>query len=307
MKHTGILFILLMFFVSMACSNKDLTGAPMDNVTTLDLSPYPPKPPDKEINLLFIHHSTGGQLLAQVGEPVGDNSIYVTHPRGGGLRILLEQNNYTVHEASYGSIIGDKTDICHWNNKFKVLMDKILLCSGQNEFYTDGTKNRIIMFKSCYPNSYISSDGKDPGDPDSCEMTTANYKAAYNNLRKYFEKQPDTLFVAFTAPPLVEPIPTIKQRIKLLLGRMEPVENVGMRARAFNNWLKDVENGWLKDYPLKNIVVFDYYDILTGYGKSNWAMYPAGVRDSHPNSEGNTKAAREFIPFLNRTVHRMGL
>ncbi|HNS91332.1 MAG TPA: hypothetical protein PKJ72_14940, partial [Deltaproteobacteria bacterium] len=115
MKHSRILFISIMFLVSIGCSNKDLTGVPMDNVTALDLTPYPTTPPDEEINILFIHHSTGGQLLAQVGEPVGDNSIYKTHPRGGGLRKLLEQNNYSVHDASYGSVIGDRTDICHWN------------------------------------------------------------------------------------------------------------------------------------------------------------------------------------------------
>jgi len=70
---------------------------------------------------------------------------------------------------------------------------------------------------------------------------------------------------------------------------------MGKRARVFNNWLKD--------YDLKNVVVFDLYDILTGEGDSNWTKYPTrDGKNSHPNSEGNTKAATEFIDFINKAV-----
>ncbi len=274
---------------------------------TLDLSGYSSDKPAGPVHLLFIHHSCGGHLLAGKGEQAGDNCIYATHPNGGDLRRLLQENNYIVHEASYGSLIGDKTDICHWNAKFRDYMDKILMCKNQDEFFANGTRNRIVMFKSCYPNSRVDSDGVEPGDPDSCEQTTANYKAAYRNLLGYFSKQPDTLFVVVTAPPLVQPQTGIKSILKSLLRPESSTDRVGMRARSFNNWLKDVEQGWLKDYLLKNVVVFDYYDILTGYGKSNWSMYPSGPKDSHPTSEGNAKAAGELVPFINKAAQRMGL
>ncbi len=272
-----------------------------------DTGSNPAGPPERPIHLLFIHHSTGGQLLADLGPEDGKNCIYKTHPNGGGLRRMLERNNYIVHEASYGSVIGDKTDICHWNAKFRDHMDRILTCKGQDEQFTDGTVNRIVIFKSCFPNSWIDAEeGTEPGDPDSCEHTTANYKAAYNSLLAYFAARPDTLFVAFTAPPLVKPTLSIKQRIKLLLGMMEPVEKVGMRARAFNNWLKDSKAGWLSGYAQKNVVVFDYYDVLTGHGRSDWSIYGSrDGKDSHPSSQGNRLAADEFVPFLNRAVHRM--
>jgi hypothetical protein len=58
----------------------------------------------------------------------------------------------------------------------------------------------------------------------------------------------------------------LKMFIKKLLGRYKDVPSVGQRARYFNNWLKDIENGWLSHYQLKNVVVFDYYDILTKNG-----------------------------------------
>ena len=278
-------------------------------VRILDLESFSEEKPQQQIHLLFIHHSTGGQLLADSGPDVGKDCINKSHPNGGGLRHLLEMNNYIVHEASYGSVIGENTNICHWNAKFRDDMDKILACKHQDEFFEDGTRNRIVMFKSCFPNSIIESEGVGPGDPDSCTHTTANYKATYNALLTYFGQQPQTLFVVVTAPPMVEPRPNrIKESIKTFMGRPDIVAKAGPRVRDFNNWLKDIQNGWLKDYQQKNVVVFDYYDVLTGFGKSNWSLYPTGGgRDSHPSSEGNALAAKEFIPFLNRAVHRMGM
>jgi len=293
----------------------DSIGENKMKVSPLNLSKYSSEPPDRPVHLLFIHHSCGGQLLADNGPDVGENCIYRSHPNGGGLRRLLEENNYIVHEASYKSMIGDKTDICHWNVKFRDDMDRILTCKHQDEFFTNGTKNKIVMFKSCFPNSYMEAEGTQPGDPDSCRKTIANYKATYNALKEYFSKQPETLFIVVTAPPLVEPWlgkkEKIKDVVKSILGKENTLPEIGSRARRFNNWLKDVENGWLKDYPHKNIVVFDYYDILTDRGTSDWLQYPSkdrhGEDDDHPNSPGNTKAAQAFIPFINKSVQRMGL
>jgi len=299
----------------LACSKSPITEENVMNVKSIDISQYSADKPIKPLHMLFIHHSCGGHLFADKGERIdkyNGSRIYITHPNGGGLRSILEANNYIVHEASYGSLIGEETDVCHWNVKFRDLMEKILVCKEQDTFFDDGTRNNIVMFKSCFPNNWIASDGTEPGDPDSCERTTANYKAAYKSLLDYFRKHPDTLFVALTPPALAEPILNKKRKIietlKVLTGRPDTIENVGKRARSFNNWLKDVENGWLKGYELKNVVVFDYYDVLTNNGESNWSRYPTqGGRDSHPSSEGNRKAAEEFIPFLNSAVNRMGI
>jgi len=301
----GTLFLFLI--LSFSCRTDQREEQKMSAVKTIDLTPYSDAAPAKPAHLLFIHHSTGGQLLAEKGPDVGKDCIYQTQPNGGGLRLLLEKNNYIVHEASYNSLIGDKTDICHWNTKFRDHMDSILSSGNQDERLPENTRNRIILFKSCYPNNNIVADGTYPGDPDSCEKITANYEAAYRALLGYFEKHPETLFVVLTAPPLVMPKNTIADKIKVLLKREDTVEKIGKRARRFNNWLKDVDKGWLHDYTLNNVVVFDYYDVLTDNGQSNWSRYPSGEKDSHPNNEGNMKAAQAFIPFINRAVHRMGL
>lgn len=272
----------------------------------LDLSAYSQEKPKQPIHLLFIHHSTGGQLLADKGPDVGKNCIYQTHPNGGGLRRFLEQNNYLVHEASYGSFVGDKTDICNWNTTFREHMDKVLTCRHQDEFFEDGASNRVVLFKSCFPNSWVDSEGVEPGDPDKCEHTAANYRAAYRALLTHFAAHPRTLFVAFTAPPIaMTNIGKLKIFIKHVLGKSDSLSNAGKRIRSFNNWLKDNKSGWLANYPHKNVAVFDYYDVLTDSGRSNWSQYGSlGGKDSHPSAEGNAMAAKEFVPILNALVDR---
>ncbi len=282
-------------------------------VEGMDLSGFSAEKPKKRLNFLFIHHSCGGQLLADKGEEKGEDWIYESHPNGGGLRRMLEANGYTVHEASYNSDIGDRTDIFDWPEKFGKKMDKILRCKLQDELMPEGKRNDIVAFKSCFPNNDFKGIGSPPGNPNGPELTLWNAKAAYTKLLEEFEKYPGVLFVCVTAPPLspyAGKVSALKYIIKSILGGGDPAEEIKRRAniaREFNNWLKG-KDGWLKGYRLKNVVVFDYYDVLTEHGESNLSCYATeGGKDSHPSSEGNRKAAEEFVPFLNRAVRRAGL
>ena len=58
-------------------------------VVPIDLSTFSEAPPDHSLDLLFIHHSTGGQWLADPGLEEGVDcifNIFKTHPNGGGWR-----------------------------------------------------------------------------------------------------------------------------------------------------------------------------------------------------------------------------
>ncbi len=257
-------------------------------------------------NLLFIHHSCGGTLLADPGpqsggqKGSGNRCIYGAHPNGGGLRSLLEENSYQVNELSYESRLGEDTDIQHWRKKFSDHMDELLQIKNQDETLPEGQSNSIVVFKSCYPNNDYVGLGTDPGDPDSDLRTVANSKAAYNSLLPLFKQNPEVLFVAFTAPPRAKPKPVGFKEKVLALFRKNPKD--ADFARVFNSWLANRENGWLKEYDLPNVVVFDYYDILTGNGESNWSRFPTqNGFDSHPNEEGNQIAARAFLSLLKNT------
>ena len=270
---------------------------------------YPDAPPSKRLNFLFIHHSVGGQLLADPGPDVGENSIHTTHTNGGGLRRLLEKNSYAVHEASYGSRIGERTDIFDWLSKFRNEMELILQCELQDTPLANGERNQIVAFKSCFPNNAFTREGTPPGNPSGPELTLWNAKAVYTALLAEFKKQPSVLFVCVTAPPLAPALPQAgwKRTIKKALGRDKEATDAGQLARQFNHWLAS-EDGWLNGYTGRNVAVFNYYQILTDGGESGLAAYPSGNGgDSHPNSKGNQRAAAEFVPFLNGAVQRAGL
>jgi hypothetical protein len=279
-----------------------------------------PNPPAQPVKLIFIHHSTGGNWLA---DPTNNE-------QGGGLGRALMENNYFVSATNYGwgpDGIGDRTDIINWPEWFTGPNRDTILTALYTEYDQNfgdfgdwprltedpGGENQIILFKSCFPNSNLEGSPNDPPATTINEdMTVANAKAVYNNLLTYFTTRPDKLFIVITAPPLAD---------------FETDAASAANARAFNNWLV---NDWLSSYTLANVVVFDFYNVLTsGPGASqndagqttgnhhrwwdgavqhlqtvdnNVLVYPSG--DSHPTRAGNEKATSEFVPLLNVYYNR---
>ena len=143
--------------------------------------------------------------------------------------------------------------------------------SGYSRLGTNpGGENRIVLFKSCYPNSALGGSPSDPVPPigsnplrgqdaGSAAMTVANAKGIYSELLAYFATRTDKLFVAVTAPPLVAGATNAAQ---------------AGNARAFNDWLV---NDWLAGYPHHNVVVFDFYDVLTSNGGSKRTNDPGST------------------------------
>jgi hypothetical protein len=254
-----------------------------------------PNPPASPVKLIFIHHSTGQNWL--------DDS-------NGGLGLALSHNNYFTSDTNYGwgpNSIGDRTDIPDWLEWFRstntpAYMAALYAENGVHSPYTrnlknPGGSNEIIMFKSCFPNSALAGHPNDPPSPNG-GLTVGHAKYVYNEILKYFGIHPEKLFIVITAPPLID-------------------STYAANARAFNQWLV---NNWLSEnaYTLKNVAVFDFYNVLTGpnahhrfYNNQiqhvftlgmNTEYYPSG--DDHPSRTGNLKATREFIPLLNIFYHR---
>jgi len=256
-----------------------------------------PNPPSETVRLIFIHHSTGENWLA---DGYGD------------LGLALGENNYFVSDTNYGwgpDGIGDRTDILNWLEWFRsdntpTYMDALFSENNQNSAYTrplsdPGGENQVILFKSCFPNSMLEGSPDDP--PSQADiLTVGTAKFIYNDLLGYFITRPDKLFIVITAPPVQDP-------------------TYGDNARAFNNWLVD---DWLREnnYPYNNVAVFDLYTILTHpdnhhrvnpatgeiehlstYG-DNTLYYPS--EDDHPSPAGSQIATEEFLPLLNYYYHR---
>lgn len=254
-------------------------------------------------DIVFIHHSCGENWL------------------NGGLRTALSKKDYIdeVNDIYYGDDLtpdsgrpdslggtpGDNTNMNHWICWFNDYLE------GVKKFDCANGRNAIVMFKSCYPLSDISGAGKEPGDPFSSSQTTANYKSvfrkyndpagtytrngvSYKPLEQIFASNPDTFFIAVTAPPLN-------------YGPSDSTNNANaQRAREYNNWLK---TDWLSSYnannpTLKNVAVFDWFDFLAY--PANHATHPNRLKeeyggnagDSHPNSKANLESATLFGTFI---------
>ncbi|MCD6162122.1 MAG: hypothetical protein J7K40_06885 [candidate division Zixibacteria bacterium] len=234
----------------------------LEKLTDILDNKYPKK-------MVFLHHSVGSGILYE-----------------GGLQDSLLEMNILVKSSTYGSEIGEHTDMCYWLPKFQNDMDKIIkFKSHPNKYYTDGSSNDIVMFKSCFPNSFIAGEGHEPGNPLSNERTIANYKAVFNQLRNEIAKNNDKLFIYLTAPPLVSD------------GKSFQEAN---RAREFNNWLI---NDFLPDYKkstgFDNFAIFDLFNALAGSDNFLKAEYCVNRKgDSHPNTKANKEVAAKFMQFF---------
>lgn len=368
---------------------------PVERATPIDLTAFLPTNPPQKLNVLFIHHSCGGQLLADIGEEYEyARCIYKGHENGGELRKKLMDAGFAVNEASYGSVVGDKTDLFDWEPKFRKEMKRIL-DTRMNDATFNGTEvNDVVVFKSCYPNNRFEAEEDHPpapveeepdsgvektlpapvlaeghgehgaahgeghgeahgeghgeahgeghgeahgehgaahgeghgeghaehGEEEVPPLTVPNAKKALASLLPLFEQNPKTLFVYMTAPPNAGVLP--KQPLWKKLAKkawhkwrktpteVDDAKAMGARAREFNSWVVD-KDGWLKGYPLKNVLVFDYYDVLTDRGASNFLVAPFASKtdntDEHPNYDGNMSATDFFLPFINRAVQHAGL
>ena len=279
------------------------------------------KTPSTQDGLVFIHHSVGENWL--------NNSLNET--------LLAKDYIVKVNDITYGVKVfpdngrpaslpmpsGDYTDMEHWLYWFNDYFDEVQSHNTPTGIYKVVAKlkdrlgikesnghsnfNKIVMFKSCFPNSDITGDGNEPGDPFSATRTLANYQAIYRHpdgsghafthnevtykpLEDIFSAHPDTLFIVITAPPL----------------HYAPADATtndnAQRARVFNNWLK---SDWLAQYntthpDLNNVAVFDLFNELAyaadvpAHPNRLKAEYGGDSGDSHPNSAANLHLTQIF-------------
>lgn len=291
----GVFGLIALGFGLWIWKNKDDTSPttqqePTTEQTTEENEPEDESEDSSTARLIFIHHSTGENWLA-------DNN--------GGLGKALMEEGYFVSDTNYGwgpDGIGDTTDIGNWWTWFRgpnssIYLSELYSESEQNSDYSRLSKppsdqNEIVMFKSCFPNSALGGSISDPvpdiednplkGEPaDSAYHTVANAKGIYIDLLEYFITKPDKTFVVVTAPPL---------------GRNNTTSTEANNARNFNEWLA---HDWLENYEEDNVYVFDFYDVLTKNGASNYLEYSDDPYDDHPSMAGNKVATRAFILFIN--------
>lgn len=238
-----------------------------DQYTSLVRSPgNDPGSPSKSLSMVWLHHSTGDLLLR------------------GGLLDALKADGVRFYDINYeeapvdGYVIGDHTDVPDWPKTFGT--PKYFDVVKTWELPAGKKHHDVVMFKSCFPNSDITSDG----------MLEA-YKRHFNDLLATFRGNPDILFIGMSTPPLVK-------------AQTSPA--AAQRARAWATW---VATEYARD--VRNVKIFDLFDALAvapnGPDANTLAsQFAVSGKDSHPSPEGARAVVRLFIPWFNRAVREAG-
>jgi hypothetical protein len=239
---------------------------PNDHTSLVRSPGVDPGKPSKPLSMVWLHHSTGDALLA------------------GGLLDAIKNDGVDFHDVNYeeavvdGYVVGDHTDIPDWPKTFNT--PKYFDVVKTWELPAGGRHHDVVMFKSCYPNSDITSDAM-----------LEDYKRHYNELLPTFRLHPDILFIGMSTPPLVA-------------AKTSP--DAAERARAWAHWLTSEYGA-----GLRNVRIFDLFDALAispgnPGGNTLVPQFAKGKTNSHPSAEGASAVTRFFIPWFNRVVRESG-
>ncbi len=234
-------------------------------------------------NIMFLHHSTGSNLISQGGvrnliasynSQNGENLEFWDH--GYNYQGVHDQNNTAY--SSY-NIPSDNTN----PDGFYALFSQPLHDPPDNAFsrfmlpHTMGARtitHEVFIFKSCYPASDITS-----------ESMLQQYKDWYLAIRNVMDAHPEKIFIPLTPPPLVRSATT-------------PAN--ADRARRFALWLSSAE--YLAGHP--NVFVYNFWwdlaehDSTSIYYNCLREVYGGSGSDSHPNQLANQTCGPLFVNHI---------
>lgn len=230
----------------------------------------------KDIKVLFIHHSTGGNLikegnLRRILNEINPHIKFWDHSYNLVKYLPLFIANYTHLKGlsdALGKITGIDYDIVLSNNSPKEYAE---IFAREADDYTlkQILQYDVIVFKNCFPTSKITSN-----------IQLEEYKNYYSNIAKNISKYKTKKFIIITPPPL-----------RKELTKSEYAD----RAKILAAWLKS--GNFIKD--IDNIFVFDFFSLLAdnkGFLKEKYTRFiPI---DSHPNKKANKEIAPILAKFI---------
>lgn len=222
-------------------------------------------------NIVFLHHSTGRNLIAQ-----------------GQVRQQLTRAGYTFWDHDYNyegffdpqgkrlpytyNIPGDNTD----PDGLAVLFAQPAYGLPVNAL-SGLLQHEVIVLKSCFPTSNIAD-----------EEQLARLQSYYLGMRQTMDAHPERLFILLTQPPL-NPAETNLER--------------AARARHLAAWLASDE--FRAGHP--NVYVFDFFDRLAEADPeapdANMLRLPyRDGADSHPNQAANAAIGPQLVEFILQSI-----
>ena len=246
-------------------------------VLVVSLNSCKEKEKTSDMNILYIHHSTGGVIWQGEKASLFTRAVRKVSPGlaetlGGQAKLpaLFEKfnkdngKNYLITETPF-----PKAAPYGWHNYPYDYYDIWVKYAGNEPYMEEPTleiqtrQYQVISFKHCFPVSNIQAD-KDSADINSDYKSLANYKLQYGALRDKLHEFPSTKFIVWTGAALAK-------------GAVS--EEAAMRARQFFRWVKEE---W--DLPEDNIWLWDFYELETEGGLYLKDEYATSDTDSHPNT-----------------------
>ena len=162
----------------------------------------------KNCRIIFLHHSTGRiisnggksriRILSRLLMQKTFVSNWFTHYN------KLNKTKYKIDEYYF-----PKSKTYGWNNYPYDYYNIWVKNAGNKDYKKEPTleiltkKYDLIIFKHCFPVSTILEDINKP-DIESSEKRLENYKLQYLALRSKFQEYPNTKFLLWTGPAMVE-------------------------------------------------------------------------------------------------------
>lgn len=266
----GIVVILVLAFLWQGFRGQGLRMLATHRIKAL-LDRTPAQQRGDFTNVIFLHHSTGRNLINQ-----------------GGVRERLSEAGFQFwdHDYNWEGLTrpdGTRTGYSYGIPDDNTNPDGLARLFAQRVYpwplnaFSGLMQHEVIAFKSCFPASNITSDEQ-----------LEQYKTWYLRMREVMDRYPDHIFIVVTPPPL-NPTATTPE--------------VAARARAFADWLKSDE--FLAWHP--NVFTFDFFDLLAEKDPlaPDFNMLRAGYRegeDSHPNELANQTVGPLFADFVTEAV-----
>lgn len=269
-------------------------------IWALSFSSCKKKDMDPDVNIIFLHHSTGEHIwkgkppsifiraIRRINMPLADKiskkgllpDLFKTYNEEHGTNYLISEIEFP-KEKPYG-----------WRNDPYDYYNIWVKNSGELPYKEEPTleiltkEHNVIMFKHCFPVSYIKPDQATP-DINSDYPSLANYKLQYNALKNKLHEFPNTKFILWTGATLVE---------------TQTTEEIALRAKEFFNWVKE---DW--DLPEDNIYLWDLYGLQTEGGLYFKDKYTVSPEDSHPNKEFSTYAGKLLFKRIIDIIENKGV
>ncbi len=235
-------------------------------------------------SIIFLHHSTGGNLYSQGGVA----SWLANYNAGHGTAYQITERSYPNSPYPWKNYPYD-----YWHLWVDQACDSAT--AGIECLNSLALNHNVIIFKHCFPGAGIQADTGNP-DITSENKTLENYKLQYRALRNLMDGYPQNVFIVWTLAPLHRLATDVQQ---------------AQRAKQFVDWVK---NDWLNEdaQAHANIHIFDFWGYAAednptpANGQVNTLRYAYendhSDSDSHPNQLANETIGPLFAQFIVDTI-----